>query len=105
MQNYYFDTYSLILRLISFQNMEIFVEIIGWIASILIVGAYAMNLKGKLASNHPVYIWMNLIGGIFFVVNTVVHGAYPSAAVNVIWVIIAVETLLRRKFVKAKIEK
>lgn len=80
--------------------MQIFVEVLGWIASVLIVGAYAMNLKGKLASNHPAYIWMNLIGGIFFVVNTYVHKAYPSAAVNVIWVLIAADTLLRKKNTK-----
>jgi hypothetical protein len=50
---------------------EIFVESIGWIASILIVGAFALNSFGKIESTSKLYQLANLIGGIFFVVNTV----------------------------------
>jgi hypothetical protein len=77
--------------------MELLVEILGWVASVLIVGAYALNIRGKLPSNAPAYVWANLVGGAFFVVNTIFHGAYPSAVVNVIWVFIAIDTLLRQK--------
>ncbi len=76
---------------------EIFVETIGWIASILIVGAFALNSFGKIASTSKLYQFANLIGGIFFIVNTVYHKAYPSAVVNVVWVIIAVSALLKLK--------
>ena len=76
---------------------EIFVETIGWIASILIVGAFAMNSFGKIASTSKLYQLANLTGGIFFIVNTVYHKAYPSAVVNVVWVIIAVSALLKLK--------
>jgi hypothetical protein len=74
---------------------EIFVESIGWIASILIVGAFALNSFGKIESTSKLYQLANLIGGIFFVVNTVYHKAYPSAVVNVVWVIIAISALLK----------
>ncbi len=74
---------------------EIFVETIGWIASILIVGAFALNSFGKIASTSKLYQLANLVGGIFFIVNTVYHEAYPSAVVNVVWVIIAVSALLK----------
>jgi hypothetical protein len=76
---------------------EIFVETIGWIASILIVGAFALNSFGKIASTSKLYQLANLVGGIFFIVNTVYHKAYPSAVVNVVWVIIAVSALLKLK--------
>ena len=76
---------------------EIFVETIGWIASILIVGAFALNSFGKIASTSKLYQLANLIGGIFFIVNTIYHKAYPSAVVNVVWVIIAVSALLKLK--------
>jgi hypothetical protein len=76
---------------------EIFVETIGWIASILIVGAFALNSFGKIASTSKLYQIANLVGGIFFIVNTVYHKAYPSAVVNVVWVIIAVSALLKLK--------
>ncbi len=74
---------------------EIFVETIGWIASILIVGAFAMNSFGKIASTSKLYQLANLVGGIFFIVNTIYHKAYPSAVVNVVWVIIAISALLK----------
>ena len=73
---------------------EIFVETIGWIASILIVGAFALNSFGKIPATSKWYQLANLVGGIFFIVNTVYHKAYPSAVVNVVWVIIAVSALL-----------
>ena len=76
---------------------EIFVETIGWIASLLIVGAFALNSFGKIASTSKVYQLANLLGGIFFIINTVYHKAYPSAFVNVVWVIIAISALLKIK--------
>jgi hypothetical protein len=84
-------------KLIEFFMYEIFVETIGWIASILIVGAFALNSFGKIESTSKLYQLANLIGGIFFIVNTVYHKAYPSAVVNVVWVIIAVSALLKLK--------
>jgi hypothetical protein len=74
---------------------EIFVEIIGWLASILIVGAFALNSFGKIDATSKLYQFANLIGGIFFIINTIYHKAYPSAVVNVVWVIIAIVALLK----------
>ncbi len=73
--------------------MKLFIEIIGWIASVLIVGAYFLNIRGKWSAQSAKYIWCNLVGGAFFIVNTAYHGAYPSAIVNVVWVIIAMLSL------------
>ncbi|MEZ0612150.1 hypothetical protein ACAW74_26810 [Fibrella sp. WM1] len=69
------------------------IETLGWVASILIVGAYFLNIQGRLDAKDPRYVWANLIGGLFFVVNTWYHGAYPSALVNIVWVLIAVFSL------------
>lgn len=77
--------------------LELLIEALGWVGSVLIVGAYAMNIRGKLQSDQPAYIWMNMIGGVFFVINTIYHGAYPSAAVNVIWVLIAIHAVWKRR--------
>lgn len=71
------------------------IDLIGWIASVLIVGAYLLNSMGKWSAQSAFYIWSNLVGGVFFVVNTIYHGAYPSALVNVVWVIIAVVSLVK----------
>lgn len=77
--------------------MNYLIEIIGWIGAVLIVGAYFLNINGKLKSSSTVYIISNLIGGIFFTINTLVHQAYPSMIVNIIWVFIAVAALLKKE--------
>ena len=77
--------------------MNYFVEIIGWIAAVLITGAYFLNINGKLKSTSAVYIISNLVGGLFFIVNTFVHQAYPSMIVNIIWVLIAVAALFKKE--------
>jgi hypothetical protein len=74
----------------------------GWIASVLIVGSYALNITGKLSASSKTYVLANIIGGIFFVVNTYFHKAYPSMFVNVIWVIIAIYMISKKKKNNAK---
>jgi len=77
--------------------MNILIEMMGWIASVLIVGSYALNITGKLPASSKTYVLANIIGGVFFVVNTYYHKAYPSMFVNVIWVIIAIYMISRKK--------
>jgi hypothetical protein len=77
--------------------MNMSVEIMGWIASMLIVGSYALNITGKLETTSKWYIWANIIGGFFFIINTYFHQAYPSMLVNVVWVIIAFVMIFKNK--------
>jgi len=82
--------------------MNILIELMGWIASVLIVGSYALNITCKLPASSKTYVLANIIGGIFFVVNTYFHKAYPSMFVNVIWVIIAIYMISKKKKNNAK---
>ena len=84
--------------------MNILIEIMGWIASVLIVGSYALNITGKLPASSKTYVLANIIGGVFFVVNTYFHQAYPSMFVNVIWVIIAIYMISKKKKNNTKID-
>ena len=77
--------------------MGILIEVLGWIASVLIVGSYALNITGKLPASSKTYVLANIIGGVFFVVNTYYHKAYPSMFVNVVWVIIAIYMISKKK--------
>lgn len=76
--------------------MDYFVEIIGWIGALLIIGSYFLNINGKLKSSSRVYILSNLFGGAFFTINTLSHHAYPSMIVNIIWILIAVAALFKK---------
>jgi len=84
--------------------MGILIEVLGWIASVLIVGSYALNITGKLPASSKTYVLANIIGGVFFVVNTYFHQAYPSMFVNVIWVIIAIYMISKKKRNNTKID-
>lgn len=76
--------------------MDVLIEIMGWIGSVLIVGSYALNITGKLEATHKIYVLANILGGLFFVVNTYFHQAYPSMFVNIIWVIIAIVMISKK---------
>jgi hypothetical protein len=77
--------------------MNMTIEIMGWIASLLIVGSYALNITGKLEATNKWYVWANIIGGFLFIINTYFHQAYPSMFVNIIWVIIAFVMIFKTK--------
>ncbi len=74
-----------------------FIEIIGWIGTLLLVGAYFLNITGKIKSNSALYIISNLGGGILFTIYTYVHQTWPNMVVNIVWVIIAIGVLLKKK--------
>lgn len=73
--------------------MKLFIDIIGWIGSIEVILAYGLNSYQKINSNSLTFQILNLTGGAFLIVNTVYYGAFPSAFINVIWVMIAVPAI------------
>ena len=64
------------------------VEIVGWAGAALILFAYLLLSAGKLTGQSLVYQGMNIVGAAGFVVNGWWHGAIPSAALNVLWLLI-----------------
>ena len=64
------------------------VEIVGWAGAALILFAYLLLSAGKLIGQSLVYQGMNIVGAAGFVVNGWWHGAIPSAALNVLWLLI-----------------
>ena len=80
--------------------VEIAVEIAGWAGAALILLAYLLLSAGRLTGQSPLYQGMNVVGAAGFIVNGWWHGALPSAALNVIWMLIggvALWRIARRK--------
>lgn len=75
--------------------MEILIEIIGWVGSIVVVLAYGLNSYQKMRSDSMVFYLMNLTGGLALIVYTIYKAAYASAFINIVWVIIAVVAIIR----------
>ena len=78
-------------------DLEFWIDVFGWIGSAEVVIAYAMNSYQRMRSDSPVYQWLNLSGSIFLMINTAWYGAYPSAMVNVVWLFIAMSSLIKIK--------
>ena len=75
--------------------IEIAVEAAGWGGAALILLAYLLLSLGRLTGQSPLYQWMNVAGAAGFVVNGWWHGAIPSAALNVLWMLIGGFALIR----------
>lgn len=84
--------------------MKIAIEVAGWIGATLIVGAYALLSSGKVSGDSKLYHYMNIVGAVGFVVNSGWNGAYPSAALNVVWLGIGSYALLQRRRPQGKTE-
>lgn len=71
------------------------VEIVGWTGATLILLAYLLLSMGRLTGRSILYQAMNVVGAAGFIVNGWWHGAIPSAALNVVWMLIGAVALLR----------
>lgn len=81
--------------------MKFLIDSIGWIGSVEVIAAYGLNSYQKIKSDSLLFQLLNLTGGIFLIINTIYYSAYPSAFINVVWVIIAsvaiVQMIAKRK--------
>ena len=75
---------------------KIIIDIIGWIGTILFLVAYALVSAKKVEADSWAYQGTNLIAGILLTINTLYLQAYPSAGLNIAWLLIAVITLGRK---------
>ena len=75
--------------------VEIAVEVAGWTGALLILLGYLAITTGKLTGDSALYQWINVAGATGFVVNGWWHGAIPSAALNIGWLLIGSVALIR----------
>jgi len=76
-------------------SLDLFMEVVGWAGALLILAAYGLLSAGKLDAKSPVYQWLNVVGAVGFILNSGWNGAWPSAALNVVWVGIGAVALVR----------
>jgi len=75
--------------------MKILMDICGWIGSALILIAYFMISNHRVNSKSYVYQWLNSIGSILLICNTLYYRTYPVATLNLIWLGIGITSLVR----------
>jgi hypothetical protein len=80
-------------------SSTLFFDILGWLGAACVVIPYALVVTGRLAGTTTTYRAANIVGGVLLMLNTWYHEAYPSAAVNVLWIAIGVYAISRRRVV------
>jgi hypothetical protein len=79
--------------MLSEKDLDLLVEIIGWIGSIEILLAYGLNSYQKIRSDSLAFSLLNLTGGLFLMLYTIYKDAFANTFVNLVWVIIALIAL------------
>lgn len=77
--------------------MKLLIETFGWIGSVLVIGAYALNSYQKIKSDSLTFQLMNLIGGVLLIINSLYKEAYPFTFINSVWVVIAVTSVIKNR--------
>jgi len=76
--------------------MQLLIDIMGWAGTILYLVAYALISLKKVEGDSNLYQGINILAGVLLITNSFSWRAYPSAALNVAWIGIAVFTLGRK---------
>ncbi|MCL4804563.1 MAG: hypothetical protein KJ046_09710 [Anaerolineae bacterium] len=76
-------------------NVELLIEIGGWIGTAALLLAYGLVSTRRLAGDSAIYQALNLVGGALILINSFYHGAMPSVVVNIFWVAIGLFALGR----------
>lgn len=71
-----------------------FFDIIGWIGMILVLVAYILLSTNKI-KNGLLYQFLNLIAAIFMAIGLFPKNAWFSFALQVIWGIVAIISIIR----------
>jgi len=82
--------------------MQILIDILGWTGTVLFLIAYGLVSLKKVEGDSNLYQGINIVAGLFLITNSFYWRAYPSAALNLAWIGIAVFTLGRKYSVQRK---
>lgn len=76
-------------------DVRLVVDLIGWTGALALLTAYALVSTKRVEGDARSYQLLNAFGGAFLIVNTLYYGSYPSSLVNLVWVTIAMLTMVK----------
>ena len=74
-----------------------YLEIVGTIGACLLLLAYMLVSSGRIGLSDRSGQLLNLGGSVMLGVNAVAHGAIPPAMLNLVWALIAIAAMIRRR--------
>ena len=79
------------------ETTVVVVNVLGWVGMALLISAYALVTAGWLTGTALRFQLMNLFGGAGLMINSAYYDAWPSAALNLVWVAIGIVGLVRAR--------
>jgi glucose dehydrogenase len=75
-------------------DSSLFLTLAGWLGALGTVTAYALLTFGKLTSTSATFQSLNIAGAALLCVSATVSQAWPSAAVNAVWIVIGLQAVV-----------
>ncbi|MFA5997060.1 MAG: hypothetical protein WC791_01070 [Candidatus Paceibacterota bacterium] len=82
--------------------MEIFIQVVGWVGTVLLILAYILVSSENVGPKSAVYQFMNLFGAIGVGINVFYSQSWPALVVNIFWGSIALWALLKLPLAKGE---
>ncbi len=76
---------------------DLFINLTGWSGALLLLLAYFLVSNRKLNGDSLTYQLLNLTGSLCLLLNAYHYGAWPSVAVNAVWIGIALLTVSKSR--------
>lgn len=76
--------------------MELLWEVVGWTGAAAMLGAFMAVSMGWLKPGTSFQV-VNLFGACAFIINGLLHGAWPSVVTNIAWFLISSIAILRMR--------
>lgn len=73
--------------------MAVFIDLLGWTGAAALLSAYWMVSTHRTDGASISYQALNVIGSALVLMNSLYYGAFPSVAVNGMWIVIGVYAL------------
>ena len=73
--------------------MAVTIDVLGWIGMAFFVVGYYLVSSGRLSGRSSIYQLLNIVAAVLVGINAGYYRAYPSCAINIIWLVIGVLTV------------
>lgn len=71
------------------------IKTIGWLGTIILIGAYALNSFGYISSTGILYLTLNLISAIFLGIRVFADRNYSNLILEIFWGGIAIVAIVK----------
>jgi hypothetical protein len=72
-------------------------EVLGWAGAVALLAGYALISRDRITAGDGRYVALSLSGSAGLAPNGAVHAAWPSTALNLLWLVIGLTALRYRR--------